>query len=166
MTSDCGKSGDFRSITSHFRRRRTPNVSYQSDRPQASIEQFQNFRQQVYNKQEVDTKMHIVENKIQEMEGLVHSMEHSMKKMKRHVSKKKMECSEFYESCARHKNNASLVLFVCKTLFLNKLYSLAISKSNSLNFHNEFISLKYRRKQMSYNVVLFYFSVSFRFMWF
>jgi len=98
---DCGKAGDFRSITSHFRRRRTPDFSTQSDHPDASgtVAQLDHFRDQVYNKQEVDLKMFQMENKLVEMENVVHDMEANMKKMKRHMrrmmtSSKTMMCVE------------------------------------------------------------------------
>lgn len=82
---DCGKAGDFRSITSHYGSRRSSDLfSYQSDRPnQASSEQLENFRKEIYNKQEVDIQMNTIQNRVNDMEGIVHHMEHAMKKMKR-----------------------------------------------------------------------------------
>ncbi|XP_052775467.1 peroxidasin homolog isoform X2 [Mya arenaria] len=84
---DCGKSGDFGSITNHFRPRRTTEFSYQSDNPNyggssASLDQF---RSSVYSKHEVDQKMHDMEVRMREMETLMHGMEHSVKKMKRNM---------------------------------------------------------------------------------
>ena len=51
-----------------------------------SSEQLENFRKEIYNKQEVDIQLNNMQNKMKEMEGLVHHMEHAMKKMKRSVS--------------------------------------------------------------------------------
>lgn len=83
---DCGQSGDFKSITSHFRRRRQSSIdhSYQADgEDTGSREMIEKFREQVYNKHEMDHKMHAMQTKLQDMQGLVQSMEQSMKKMKR-----------------------------------------------------------------------------------
>lgn len=82
--TDCGKAGDFRSITSHYGSRRgSEQFSYQSDRPQPSSERLEHFRKEIYNKQEVDIQMNNVQNRMNEMEGIVHHMEHAIKKMKR-----------------------------------------------------------------------------------
>ena len=85
--ADCGKAGDFRSITSHFRRRRAPEFSYQSDSAAngEALEMLENLRGQMYNRQEIDLKMHHMENRIKDMQGIVQAMDHSMKKMKRNV---------------------------------------------------------------------------------
>ena len=69
-------------------------VSFIFDRPfytghPASSEQLENFRKEIFNKQEVDIKMNTMQNRMNDMEGLVHhtNMESSMgKKMKRSVS--------------------------------------------------------------------------------
>lgn len=46
----------------------------------------ENLRDQMYNKQEIDLKMHTMENRIKDMQGIMQAMDHSMKKMKRSVS--------------------------------------------------------------------------------
>ncbi|XP_053395477.1 peroxidasin-like isoform X2 [Mercenaria mercenaria] len=84
---DCGKAGDFRSITSHFRRRRAPEFSYQSDSSSGgeALEMLENLRGQMYNRQEIDLKMHHMENRLKDMQGIMQAMDHSMKKMKRNM---------------------------------------------------------------------------------
>jgi hypothetical protein len=86
--TDCGKAGDFRSITSHFRRRRAHDFSYQSDSASdgEALEMLENIREQMYNRQEIDIKMHDMENRLKDMQGIMQAMDHSMKKMKRNVN--------------------------------------------------------------------------------
>ena len=89
---DCGKAGDFRSITNHFRRRRdSTRFSYQSDKPESenkTVTSLGDFRSSVYSKHEVDTQMQEMKLRMREMETLVDDMEHAMKKMKKNVSVK------------------------------------------------------------------------------
>ncbi|XP_052240639.1 peroxidasin homolog [Dreissena polymorpha] len=87
---DCGKAGDFRSITNHFRRRRdSTRFSYQSDKPESehkTVTSLGDFRSSVYSKHEVDTQMQEMKLRMREMETLVDDMEHAMKKMKKNMA--------------------------------------------------------------------------------
>ena len=95
---DCGKAGDFRSITNHFRRRRASDYSYAGDEPGSgtSVGSLSELHDTFYSKQEVDQKMHDMNMRVREMKTLVDDMEHSMKKMKRNVSSCITRVSAFY----------------------------------------------------------------------
>ncbi|KAJ8305370.1 hypothetical protein KUTeg_015915, partial [Tegillarca granosa] len=128
--ADCGKSGDFQSLTSHFHNRRTStsqfsfredrehnNDRFGEDRRPVTGDQGSVSDNSIYNIQfqdqmkEVDNKMNIFDSRIEGMEDMVSSLNNvvkhlkkKMKRMKRHMNKQSTNCVDDKGNVWHHKD--------------------------------------------------------------